>query len=402
MALDSSALRRQFPVFDRFPSLCYLDSAATAQKPQAVLDAVSAALGAAANVHRGLYRLAEEATDHYEQARATVQTFLHARSASEMVFTKSCTEAVNLVARCWAAEHARGGTIVVTELEHHSNIVPWLQLQEEGLVNVVWWRCDAEGHLAAEDLAALLRQHDVRLVAVTGQSNVLGVHPDLAAIIREAHAVGAKVLVDAAQYVVHSAIDVQSLDCDFLTFSAHKLYGPTGIGVLYGKSALLQSMRPWLGGGGMMQEVHDDGYTPADIPARFEGGTPAVAEAAGLAAAIDWLSGIDRTAVLAHECALTQRTVDGLAAVAGCRVLSPAGATGCVSFVIDGVHPHDLADIVGREDVCLRAGHHCAQPLHRRLGIAASTRLSVGIYTLPEEIDRGIAAIDRAASFLRR
>ncbi len=400
MPLNLPSIRRHFPLLsqkiDGHP-LIYLDSAATAQKPQAVLDAMARFYGEAnANPHRGMHVLAERATVAYEDARKTVQAFLNATHTDEIVFTKNCTEAINLVARSWGHSLKKGDAIVLSMLEHHANIVPWQQLKEEKDIEILWIDCDHAGQLNLNQMEEYLGRGHVKLVGVTAQSNVLGTCPPLPEIIRMAHAHGALVLVDAAQFVAHHKTDVRDLDCDFLAFSGHKLYGPTGIGVLYGKRDLLRGMPPFLGGGGMIAEVTTEGFVPADAPARFEAGTQPVTEAVGLAAAIDWLSQYSWEDIEAHERELLTAAFDQLSSVPGLKILGiPQSVSGCLSFTVDGVHPHDLTEILGRRGICLRAGHHCAQPLHKKLGVTASTRLSVGIYTTTEEIIALVPALQQ-------
>lgn len=392
MALDIPSVRRQFPIFTNRPDLAYLDSAATAQKPRAVMDAMDAFYEKAnANVHRGMHGLAEEATDAYEGARETVRGFLNAPSREEIVFTKNATEGINLVARCMEAELKEGDAVVLSVLEHHSNIVPWMQIKERKKIDVLWTGIDDAGRLKADELDAHLGKGNVKMVALTGQGNVLGTRPDLPPIIRKSHAAGAKVLVDAAQLLAHDVVDVQKLDCDFLVCSSHKLYGPTGIGVLYGKKTHLETMPAFLGGGMMIREVTADGFSPADLPHKFEAGTPPVAEAIGFAAAITWLSRFSLEDRKHHERALLDAALSMLGSLEGISILGPKnadGISGVISFTADGIHPHDLTDILGKKGFCLRAGHHCAQPLHAHFGIPASTRLSVGIYNTVEEIER--------------
>ena len=404
MALDVEAIRRQFPILATNVGgslLTYLDSAATAQKPDMVLEAMDRYYRSAnANVHRGMHPLAEAATEHYEGVRSTVREFLDAKHDDEIVFTKSCTEAINLVAKSWGSSLAKGDAVILTMLEHHSNVVPWLQLKETRGIELRWVDIEDDGTLRVEDLERHLADGKAKLVATTALSNVLGVRPPMREIIPMAHTHGALVLVDAAQSVAHEKIDVQAWDCDFLAFSGHKLYGPTGIGVLYGKRELLKLMPPMLGGGMMIHEVTTDSFTPADPPARFEGGTPAIAEAIGLGAAIEWIKQFSWDDIAAHEQDLLGAARRSLSTIRGMRVLGPEQTTGCLGFVMDGLHPHDLTEMLGREGICLRAGHHCAEPLHRRLGIPASTRLSVGIYNTLNDIERVAPAIERASHTL--
>ncbi|MDO8648397.1 MAG: SufS family cysteine desulfurase [Candidatus Peregrinibacteria bacterium] len=403
MALTIPAIRRQFPLLAR-EDLTYLDTAATAQKPQAVLDAMREFYERSyANPHRGMHILAEEATVAFEDARKSVQRFLNAEHLEEIVFTKNCTEAINLVARSWGSQLKKKDAIAVSLLEHHSNIVPWFQCREQTGAQVAWIEIDDEGHILLDSLDRLLAKGDVKLVAITALSNVLGVRPPLEEIICRAHAAGALVLLDAAQAAGHGPIDVQKLDCDFLAFSGHKIYGPTGIGVLYAKREILEAMPPFLGGGKMIREVREDGFSPADIPLRFEAGTQPVAEAIGLRAAIEWGEQFTWKDRIAHERELLKRATSVLSGIDGVSLLGPRSVderSSCISFTVEGIHPHDLTDILGRKGICMRAGHHCTQPLHRRLGIIASTRLSVGIYNTLEEIDRvGPAITDARARF---
>lgn len=407
--LNVAAIRRQFPILSRGTEghpLIYLDSAATAQKPDAVLSRMLDFYKKEhANVHRGMHVLAELATVAYENARTTVRAFINAARSEEIVFTKSCTEAINLVARSWGKAHLReGDAVVLSILEHHSNIVPWLQLKEELGIDVKWIDCDEHGRLRMDMFDEFLREGNVKLVATTAQSNVLGIRPPLEYIVSAAHAHRALVLVDAAQAVAHHRTDVLALDCDFLSFSGHKLYGPSGIGVLYGKREHMESMPPFLGGGMMVREVNKDRFAPADIPQKFEAGTPPVAEAIGLAAAMEWLTQFSWKDIETHERRLMSSAFRALRSVPGARILGPGDAdkaSGCVSFIINDVHPHDLTEILGHQWICLRAGHHCAQPLHMRLGVTASTRLSVGIYNTEEEIRAFKRKLEEAIAILR-
>lgn len=398
MPLDIPAMRRQFPILDQIVGgrpLIYLDNAATAQKPRSVLDAMTSYYETSnANAHRGMHVLAERSTVALEDARKTVQQFLHAKRPEEIVFTKNCTEALNMVARGLGSALQDGDAVLISILEHHSNVVPWLMLKEEKGVGLLWIDCDDRGRLKMDQFEEFLRHGNVKLVSVTAQSNVLGVRPPLKEIIRISHRAGALVCIDAAQAVAHEALDVQELDCDFLAFSGHKLYGPLGIGVLYGKKELLDRLPPLLGGGMMIHEVHTDRYSVTETPAKFEGGTQPIAEAIGLAAAIRWLSQFSWNDIEAHEQSLLTHAHDLLSTIPGLRILgpspspspSPSPIAACLSFIIDNVHPHDLTEVLGRRGICLRAGHHCTQPLHRRLGVGASTRVSVGIYNTLSEI----------------
>lgn len=388
MPLDIKKIRQQFPILES--RLIYLDSAATAQKPQVVIDAMNAFYEKQnANVHRGMYQLADEATKLYEDARVTVQKFLNAKISAEIIFTKSCTESLNLVARSWAAHNMKKGDVIVLSiLEHHSNIVPWLQLKEEKGIEVQWIDCEDDGTLKLNELDAYLKEGNVKLVSITGQSNVVGVRPPLKDIIRKAHNAGALVCIDGAQLIAHSPVDVQELDCDFFAFSGHKIYGPTGIGVLYGKRKLLESMPPFLGGGTMIHEVKKDHFTSAEIPHKFEAGTPPIAEAVGLKTAIEWLSQFSWEDIEAHEQKLLDEAMRELQKIDGVKILGPEKEiSGCISFVTEKMHPHDLTEMLGKKNICLRAGHHCTQPLHERLNVTASSRLSIGMYNSDSDIE---------------
>ena len=420
MSLNIADIRRQFPILSRKIDghpLIYLDSAATAQMPEAVADAMRKFdTESRANVHRGMHVLAEEATVAYENARGTVATFIGAKP-HEVIFTKNCTEGLNLVAKSWGMKNLRkGDAVALSRLEHHSSIVPWLQLKDEIGIEIVWIGIDETGMPKMEELDAALATKKVKMIAVTGQSNVLGVRPDLSAIIKKAHAAGALVTIDAAQLIAHHQIDVATLDCDFLAFSGHKLYGPTGIGVLYGKRKLLEAMPPFLGGGGMIGEVKKTGFTVADIPQKFEAGTPPLTQAVGLAAAIEWIGRFSWKDIEDHESGLINTAIASLAKIPNLKILGSEQRTanseqaerlsltayrsGCMSFSLPAIHPHDLTEILGRKGICLRAGHHCCQPLHDHFGIAASTRLSVGIYNTAEEIGSLVPAVEEALKIL--
>lgn len=401
MPLDTAQIRQEFPIL-RSGENIYLDSAATAQKPEAVLDAMNRYYQEEnANVHRGMHGLAEKATVAYEDARKAIAMYIGAKP-HEVVFTKNCTEAINLVAHSWGkANLSKGDTVVLSILEHHSNIIPWLQLKERIGIDVQWVDIDEHGMLKMDDLDRLLSSKTVKLVSITGLSNVLGTGPDVKHAITKAHDAGAKILIDAAQLIVHQEIDVCDLNCDFLTFSGHKLYGPTGIGVLYTKRELLESMPPFLGGGMMIGEVTKAHFTTADIPAKFEAGTPPIAQAVGVHAAIRWVQQFDPKDRKAHEDALIQTAIAELKKIDGLHILG-SPTVGCISFTVDGVHPHDLTDAIGKHGVCLRAGHHCTQPLHDRLGISASTRLSVALYNTEEDIVRAVDALRSACTLLAR
>lgn len=403
MAFDVAAVRAEFPILKRMINgkpLIYLDSGASAQKPRAVLDAmVAAAESHYANVHRGVHTLANESTQIYEDAREAVRGLLNARDANEIVFTKSATEAINLVAAGLGRSLQAGDEVVLTEMEHHANIVPWHFLRERQGVVLRFAPVLEDGSLDLEGLKAFLGPK-TRVVAVTHMSNVLGTVNPIAEIVAAARAVGAVTLVDGAQAVVHMSVDVQALDADFYVFSAHKLYGPTGIGVLFGKAERLADLPPFLGGGEMIERVSLDEITYADPPQRFEAGTPAILEAAGLKAAIDWLAALDRDAVALHEAALYDRVKDGLSGVNWIREIGTAPGKGAIfSFAMEDAHPHDVAQILDRYGIAVRAGTHCAEPLMRRFGLTASARASFALYNTLEEADAFVEALDKTRRF---
>jgi cysteine desulfurase/selenocysteine lyase len=384
MPFDVIKARADFPILSRQINgkpLVYLDSGASAQKPNAVIDAMSDAMRHSyANVHRGLHRLANETTDAYEAGRETVARFLNAQ-VNEIIFTKSATEAVNLVASSFGEGLKAGDEILTTEMEHHANIVPWYMLAERKGLKLRYVPILDDGSLDVVALDSMLTDK-VKMVAVTQMSNVLGTINDVASIIRKAHAVGAKVLVDGAQGVVHLNIDVKALDADFYVFSAHKLYGPTGLGVLYAKAELLEAMPPYQGGGEMIAHVTKDKITWNEPPHRFEAGTPAILEVIGLKAAIDWLSQFDREEVAAHEHALYQRAHDRLTQINSLRVHGEAPGKGSIlTFSLGQAHAHDVAQILDRYNVAVRAGTHCAEPLMTRLGVTSTVRASIALYT---------------------
>jgi len=393
--LDVERLRTQFPVLGRETGpgvpLVYLDSAATSQKPRAVLEAMTAFYEQHnANIHRGIHRLAEEATEAFEAARARLAAFLGAADPAELVFTRNATEAINLVASSWGRSQLKAGDLVVlTEMEHHANLVPWQMLAAERGIELAYIPVTDEGRLDPAGYRALL-ERGPRLVAFTAMSNVLGTITPAAAMTAEAHAVGALVLIDAAQSVPHLPTDVRSLGADFLAFSGHKMCGPTGIGVLYARRELLESMPPYQGGGDMIRRVTLKGFTPNDVPYKFEAGTPAIAEAIGLGAAVDFLDGLGMPAVHAHEAAITEYALERLSEVPGLKVYGPPAAErgGVASFSMAEAHPHDVAQILDSHGIAVRAGHHCAMPIHERFDLPASTRASFYVYTTRQEIDR--------------
>jgi len=400
MPLDVLSLRNDFPILKREVSpgipLVYLDSTATTQKPRSVLEAMEAFYRTNnANIHRGVHILAEESTGMYEQARQKVAKFINAPSAEEVIFTRNTTESINLVAYTWARATLKSGDrIILTEMEHHSNLVPWHMLASERGVVMEFVPVTGEGLLDLEAYRALLTRSP-KLVAFSGMSNVLGTFNPVAEMTRLAHAAGAIVLVDGAQSVPHLPVDVQALGVDFLAFSAHKMLGPTGIGTLYGRADLLERMPPFLGGGDMIKTVHLRSFIPNDLPHKFEAGTPAIAEAVGFGAAVDYLNKVGMEAVAAHEQEMVSYALERLEEIPGVKVLGPSADKkgGVAAFTLEGVHPHDIAQIMDRYGIAVRAGHHCAQPLHEKFGITATARASFYIYSLKEEVDALVAGI---------
>ena len=403
-SFDIDAIRAQFPILSREVNgkpLVYLDSAASAQKPEAVIEAMaSQARTAYANVHRGLHTLANETTEAFEGAREDARRFLNAASSDEIVFTKGATEAINLAASGLALQLEPGDEVLLSVMEHHSNIVPWHFLRERRGVVLRWIEVDQAGDLDMESFRSQLSPR-TKVVALTHMSNVLGTVPDVATVIAEAHAAGAQVLLDGCQAAVHLDVDVQALDVDFYVFSGHKIYGPTGIGVLYGKAARLEALQPWQGGGEMIETVTRDVVTYNAPPHRFEAGTPPILEAVGLSAAIRWIEGVDRAHGAAHKQAVVERMTAGLTGINGLTVHGRSDRKGPVlTFSIARLHPHDVAQIMDRYGVAIRAGHHCAQPLMAHLGVSTTARASVALYNTLEEADVFVAALDKARTML--
>jgi cysteine desulfurase/selenocysteine lyase len=407
--IDVERLRSDFPILGRTvrdgKPLVYLDSGATSQRPLQVLDAErDFLLTCNAAVHRGAHQLAEEATDAYESARERIAAFLGA-VADEVVFTKNATEALNLVAFTLGDPRFPGGPvgpgdeIVVTELEHHANLVPWQELCRRTGATLRWYGVTDEGRL---DLDSLELGERTRVVAFAHQSNVLGTVLPVAELVARARAVGALVVLDACQSVPHMPVDLHALDVDFAAFSGHKMLGPTGVGVLYGRAELLGAMPPFLTGGSMIETVEMAASTYAPAPQRFEAGVPMASQVVGLGAAVDYLSALGMDAVAAHEHELTVAALDQLSALAGVRIVGPADGTdrgGAVAFVVDGVHAHDVGQVLDDEGVAVRVGHHCAWPLHKRMGVAASVRASFAVYNTLAEVDALVAAVQQAQRF---
>lgn len=406
MTLDVEAVRAQFPILSRTVNgrpLVYLDSAASAQKPVAVIEALDRYLRQEhANVHRGVYELSSAATVRYERARESVRAFLGARSVRECVFVRGTTEAINLVASSFGARLRPGDEIVVSAIEHHSNIVPWQLCAARTGARLVVAPVRDDGSFDLDAYVRLLGPR-TRLVAVVHVSNAIGTILPIRAIADAAHAVGAVVLVDGAQSAVHLPLDVEVLGCDFFAFSGHKVYGPTGIGALWGREALLDSMPPWQGGGEMIAEVRWEGSTWADLPAKFEAGTPAIAEAIALGVALDWLDDLGRERVTAWEQQVLRHGAEVLGAIPGLRLVGTApDKASILSFVVDGVHPQDLATLLDEQGIAVRTGHHCAMPAMARFGVVGTARASIACYTTPGELDALGEGIRRAVRILRR
>ena len=403
-AYDVDAIRADFPILARQvhgKPLVYLDNGASAQKPRAVIDAVTYAYeNEYANVHRGLHFLSNAATDAYEKARETVRRFLNAPSAEQIVFTKSTTEAINTVAYGWGMPNiGEGDEIVITIMEHHSNIVPWHFIRERQGAKIVWVPVDEDGQFHMEDFEKALSPR-TKLVAVTHMSNVLGTTVPVKEVCRIAHERGIPVLVDGSQGAVHMPVDVQDIDCDWYVMTGHKLYGPSGIGVLYGKKERLAAMRPFQGGGEMIFDVTEDAVTYNDPPHRFEAGTPPIVQAIGLGAALDYIEGVGREAIAAHEAMLRDYAHQRLSAINSLRIFGNAPGKGAiVSFEIEGVHAHDISMVIDRSGVAVRAGTHCAQPLLQRYGVTSTCRASFGMYNTVQEIDVLAEALDKARAF---
>ena len=406
VGFDVERARRDFPILkERIHGkpLIYLDNAATSHKPQAVIDALVRFYAKDnANVHRGVHQLAERATNEYEGARGKVQRFLNAEHASEVIFVRGTTEAINLVAQTYGkANVGEGDEVLVTAMEHHSNIVPWQMLCEEKGARLRVAPINDTGELLLEEFDKLIGPK-TRLVAVTHVSNVLGSINPIRRIVEMAHARGACVLVDGAQAAPHLKVDVQALGCDFYALSGHKMYGPTGIGVLYGRSELLDEMPPYQGGGDMILSVSFEGTVYNKAPNKFEAGTPNMAGAVGLGAAIDYLAGLEHDALAAHEDGVLAYGTRALREIPGLRLVGTAPAKASVlSFVLDGIHPHDIGTILDREGIAIRAGHHCAQPLMKRLGLGATARASLACYSTRDDIDALVTGLRKVQEVFR-
>jgi len=405
--IDGTSMKSDFPLLEREvrgKRIVYLDSAATSQKPVQVLEAMDHYYRTInSNVHRGVYAIAEEATNEMERARESVRRFINAKSASEIIFTKNATESINLVAFSWGrANLSAGDVVVLSHMEHHANIVPWHMLVAERGIELRWIPLDEQGRLDLTNLDSLLE--GAKVLSVTAMSNVLGTLTPVRTLTDAARAAGAISIIDGCQSVPHSATDVQALGADFLAFSGHKMCGPTGIGVLYGREELLEAMPPFLGGGEMIRDVRLDGFTTNDLPWKFEAGTPPIAEIIGLGAAVEWLEGVGMDNVRSHEIALTDYTLTTLGERFGERIsiYGPSDSAergGVFSFAFDGLHPHDISQVLDEHAVCVRAGHHCAKPLMRILGIGATARASIYVYNDTPDIDALADALEATGAF---
>jgi cysteine desulfurase/selenocysteine lyase len=391
---------------NRDKSLVYLDNAATTQKPQSVIDAThNYYANYNSNIHRAVYQLAEEATLEYEKTREKITKFINARSTDEIVFTRNATEAINLVSHSWGHENLRKGEkVVISEIEHHSNIVPWQILTQGKGAKLEYIGVDDGGYLDIETYERLLQSHKVKLVSLSHVSNVLGTIVPIDEVIKMAHRMDIPVLVDGAQSVPHMSVNVQEMDCDFMAFSAHKMLGPTGVGVLYAKKEILDEMPPFIGGGDMIKEVHKHETIYNELPYKFEGGTPNIAGVIGFGAAVDYLTKIGMDKVREHEIDVTNYTINAITGIKGVTLYGPHNAShrgGVVSFNISDIHPHDLATIMNEHGIAIRSGHHCAQVLMKRLDVAATSRASFYIYNTKEEVDTFINVLEEAKRVFR-
>ncbi len=407
LPLNVKEIRKDFPVLDQEVNghpLVYLDNAATSQRPLSVVQAVEDFYEKYnANVHRGIHKLSEESSEIYEGSRAKIARFINARSEKELIYTRNSTESINLVAYSWGLDNLKpGDEVLVTEMEHHANLVPWQLICERTGATYKYVPIDDSGRLRMDLLDDLLTEK-TKLFAFTAASNTLGTINPVKELVEAAHEVGALALVDAAQAAPHMKVDVQDWDCDFLAFSGHKMLGPTGIGFLYGKEEILDSMPPFLAGGDMIREVHIDSATWNDLPWKFEAGTPNIAGAIGMGAAVDYLQRIGMDKVHAHEQALIKYAMERLAEVPGIKMYGPPAEErgGLVAFTVEGLHPHDIASILDAYGIAVRAGHHCAQPVHDHFGIPATARASFYIYNTPEEADALFDALMEARKLFR-
>lgn len=398
MTYNPETARQDFPLFK--DNIAFLDTAASAQKPYAVLDRMRDFAGTSyANVHRGVYSLADKATQGYEDARKAVSTFINAPTPDSIVFSPGATEGINLVAHSWGQSVRAGDEIIITQAEHHANIVPWHMLCERTGAVLKWANIHDDGTLDMDHLQGLITDK-TRMIAIGHVSNVLGTINPVKEITKLAHDAGALCLVDGCQGIVHAGVDVQALGCDFYVFSAHKLYGPTGVGILYGRPELLADMPPFMGGGEMIESVAQDSIRYAKPPLRFEAGTPPIVETVGLHAAVDYLGQFDRNAIHTHEQKLAQMATDAIVDMGGRILGTGTGKAAIVTFAFDHLHAHDIAQILDQCGVCVRAGSHCAEPLHARLGVTSSARASFGLYNTEDDVGALISALTKAKSLL--
>lgn len=406
--LDVERVRKDFPILGREVRpgvpLVYLDSAASSQKPVAVIEAMNDYYRRNhANVHRGIHELSETATNAYEDARRRIARFINAPDAETLIYVRNATEAMNLIAGSWGRTNiSAGDEILLTEMEHHANLVPWHMLAEEKGATIRYVPFNEDGTLDLSDLANLLTER-TKVFSFTAMSNVFGTITPVKKLVEAAHQVGAIAVVDAAQSVPHMPVDVQELGCDFLAFSGHKMCGPTGIGILYGRRELLEEMPPYMGGGDMIRRVTLEGFTANELPYKFEAGTPAIAEAIGLGAAVDYLCDLGMENVHRHEQHITNYALEALSEIKELRLLGPPAAQkgGVAAFTLTGVHPHDIAQLLDEEGIAIRAGHHCAMPLHRKLGVAATARASFYVHTTMDEVDKLVTGLHRVKKIFR-
>lgn len=406
---DINRVQQDFPILQQKINdkpLIYLDSTASSQKPVCVIEAMDDYYrNYNANVHRGIYQMSEKASAAYEDARKRIARFVNAKSWREIIFTRNATESINLVAYSWGLTNLKVGDVIITsEIEHHANIIPWQQLAAKTGATVKYIPVDSQGYLDMETFANWLTPA-VKLVAITQMSNVLGTIPPIEDMIRQAHEVGALVLIDGAQSVPHLPVDVQNLDCDFLAFSSHKMLGPTGLGVLWARRNILADMPPFMTGGDMIKRVTFEGAEWNDLPWKFEAGTPAIAEVIGLGVAVDYLNQLGMSNIRQHEIELTGYALEKLNQVEGLRIYGPQDSHqrgGAVSFTMGNIHPHDIAAVLDGEGIAVRAGHHCAMPLHDKLGLTATTRASFYVYNTTADVDRLVEGLDKARELLAR
>ncbi|WP_029408004.1 aminotransferase class V-fold PLP-dependent enzyme [Thiomicrorhabdus sp. Milos-T2] len=404
-SIDFAQIRAQFPILNVCENghpLVYLDNGATSQKPQSVIDALEKYYREEnANVHRGVYGLSERATEKYEGAREKVRCFLNAKSTKEIVFVRGTTEAINLVAHSWVAENLKeGDEVIVTEMEHHSNIVPWQLLRDKLGIRLNVLRMNQKGEVCLNALKSMVSEK-TKMISVTHMSNALGTINPVKEMVEIAHSVGAKIMIDGAQATPHMPVDVQDLDCDFYALSGHKMYGPTGIGVLYAKESLLEIMPPYQGGGDMIYSVSFDKTEYNVLPYKFEAGTPHISGAIGLAAAIDFLNDVGLNHIAQHEAQLLKYATEQLSKIDGLRIIGEADVKGgVVSFIIEGVHPHDMATLMDQDGIAVRASHHCAMPVMQHFDVPATIRASFGVYNNLDDIDRLVASINEAKEML--